>query len=142
MTSAPVPAHARIVDPRLIEQRIPAELSATRWTGPTDVRRAHEALGSQELLINVVYLSAGTRSRPHSHSNEQVLIYTAGRGIVAVAGGEDEEVECGQLVLLPAGVAHMHGATAEGPACHVSIMAQVDMDFDCPIPDAWARWRA
>jgi quercetin dioxygenase-like cupin family protein len=70
-----------------------------------------------------------------------VLLYTSGSGIVALDGGEDQRVETGEFALLPAGVAHMHGATEDGPACHVSIMREVDMDFDCPIPDAWAHWR-
>jgi quercetin dioxygenase-like cupin family protein len=117
------------------------EVSATRWTAAADVRRVHEALGSRELLINVVYLLPGARSLPHSHSYEQVLLYIRGSGIVALDGGEDQRVETGEFALLPPGVAHMHGATEDGPACHVSIMREVDMDFDCPIAENWAHWR-
>jgi quercetin dioxygenase-like cupin family protein len=134
-------ARAMIVRPESVTQRIPAELSAARWTGGADVHQVHAALGSEELLLNVVYLAAGARSRPHSHSYEQVLLYLSGTGVVAVDGGEDQRVETMEFVLLPAGVAHMHGATDEGPASHLSIMREVDMDFDCPIPANWMRWR-
>jgi quercetin dioxygenase-like cupin family protein len=130
------------VRPEAVEERVPASLSAQRWVGqPADVRRVSEALGTEALHINAVYLEAGTRSRPHTHSYDQVLLYVSGSGVVAVDGGEDVRVECGEFVLLPAGVVHMHGAGADGPACHISLMSDVDMDFDCIVPDAWARWK-
>jgi quercetin dioxygenase-like cupin family protein len=132
----------KIVDPTTVEEHVPTHLSAQRWVGaPADVRRVNEALGTDALHINAVYLEPGARSRPHSHSFDQVLLYVSGTGVVAVDGGEDERVETGHFVLLPAGVAHMHGATGDGPACHMSLMRDVDMDFDCPIPESWAQWR-
>ncbi len=132
----------RIVDPAAVEERVPAHLSAQRWVGaPADVRRVNEALGTDAMHINAVYLEAGVRSRPHTHSFDQILFYTSGTGVIAVDGGEDRRVETGDFVLLPAGVPHMHGATEDGPACHISLMRDVDMDFDCPIPDSWTRWR-
>jgi quercetin dioxygenase-like cupin family protein len=137
-----MPGRAKIVDPSTVEERVPTHLSAQRWAGaPADVRRVNEALGTDALHINAVYLEAGVRSRPHSHSFDQVLLYVSGKGVVAVDGGGDEHVETGDFVLLPAGVPHMHGATDDGPACHISLMRDVDMDFECPIPEAWAHWR-
>ena len=133
---------ARIVRPEDVLQRIPPEVSAKRWSGSADVRRVHEALGAEELLLNVVYLEPGVRSLPHSHSYEQVLVYLDGAGVVALDGGEDQFVRTGEFVLLPAGIPHMHGATEDGPACHLSIMREVDMDFECPIPSGWDKWRA
>jgi quercetin dioxygenase-like cupin family protein len=133
----------RIVDPAEVDERIPAEVSAPRWFGaPADVRRVNEALGTDAVHINAVYLEAGVRSRPHTHSYDQILLYTSGEGVIAVDGGEDQRVATGDFVLLPAGVAHMHGATDDGPACHISLMRDVDMDFDCPIPDSWTQWRS
>jgi quercetin dioxygenase-like cupin family protein len=109
---------------------------------PADVRRVNEALGTEAVHVNAVYLEAGVRSRPHTHSFDQILLYVSGRGVVAVAGEEDQTVETGEFVLMPAGVVHMHGATADGPACHISLMRDVDMDFDCQVPEAWAKWRS
>jgi quercetin dioxygenase-like cupin family protein len=93
------------------------------------------------MQVNVLHFEAGSRSKPHSHSRDQLLYYVAGRGVVAVDGGEDQFVEAGEFALLPAGVAHMHGAADEGPAVHISIMDQVDNDLACQIPDAWRSWR-
>jgi quercetin dioxygenase-like cupin family protein len=115
----------------------------SHWIGPTaDLRRISEALGTTALEINVVYFEPGVRSRPHTHSQDQVLYYASGTGVVATAGGEDQLVQPGEFVLLPARVPHMHGAAAGGPACHLSLMQEVDTDFDCPIPESWQRWRA
>jgi quercetin dioxygenase-like cupin family protein len=138
-----MPGRMKIVDPKTVEERVPTHLSVQRWAGaPADVRRVNEALGTDALHINAVYLEAGARSRPHSHSFDQVLLYVSGTGVVAIDGGPDERVATGDFVLLPAGIAHMHGATEDGPACHISLMRDVDMDFDCPIPEAWAHWRS
>jgi quercetin dioxygenase-like cupin family protein len=133
----------RVVDPAKVDERIPASVSAARWIGtPADVRRVNEALGTDAVHINAVYLDPGVRSRPHSHSYDQILVYTTGTGVIAVDGGGDRRVETGEFVLLPAGIPHMHGATDEGPACHISLMRDVDMDFDCPIPETWLQWRS
>jgi quercetin dioxygenase-like cupin family protein len=134
---------ARIVRPAEVEIRIPPAEAAARWVGgePADGRRVSEALGTDELKINVLFFEPGVRSRPHTHSHDQVLYYISGRGVVALDGGDDQVVQAGEFVLLPANVPHMHGAAADGPASHISLMRETDMDFDCPIPDSWARWR-
>lgn len=134
-------AGARIIGP---EDVPPATLrgGAGHWIGPmADLRRVSEALGTSALQINVLYFEPGVRSRPHTHSQDQVLYYASGTGVVAVGGGEDQLVRAGEFVLLPAGVPHMHGAAEDGPACHLSLMHEVDTDFDCPIPESWQRWR-
>jgi quercetin dioxygenase-like cupin family protein len=136
-----MPEQIRIVKPEDVDERIPMELSATRWTQAADVRRVNEALGTDAIKINAVFLEPGARSLPHSHSFDQVLLYVSGTGVVALDGGDDQLVETGAFALLPAGIAHMHGASADGPACHISLMAESDMDFDCPIPASWAHWR-
>lgn len=133
-----MPISARIVSPEDIEQRIAA---GDKWTGPIDGRRVNAALGTSAVLVNWLSFEPGVRSLPHSHSHDQILLYTSGRGVVAVDGGVDQVVETGQFVLLPRDVAHMHGATDDGPATHVSLMSAVDMDFDCPIPEHWQHWR-
>jgi quercetin dioxygenase-like cupin family protein len=124
------------------EPTIPLELVAPQFFGaPPLVRRIQQALGTDQVEINAVFFEAGSRSRPHSHTRDQILYYAQGTGVVALAGSGDQRVEVGEFVLLPGGVPHMHGATDDGPAMHISIMREVDMDFNCPIPPAWQRWR-
>ena len=65
----------------------------------------------------------------------------SGTGVVAIDGGEDQLVQAGEFVFLPANVPHMHGASSDGPARHVSLTSDVHNDWDCPIPPQWEKWR-
>ena len=137
-----MPQKAKIVRPEDVTIRIPRAESLPRWIGePADGRRVNQELGTDDVLINYLFFEPGVRSRPHTHSHDQILFYVTGRGVVAMDGGEDQIVEAGEFVLLPANIPHMHGATDDGPAAHISLMTDVDMDFDCPIPESWASWR-
>lgn len=132
----------KIVRPEDVQERIPPERLIPRWVGPpADARRVSAALGTEDLVVNVLFFEPGARSRPHSHSHDQVLYYAGGTGVVAVDGGEDQLVQTGEFVLLPGGVPHMHGASDGEAACHLSLMSVVDTDFDCPIPPQWEKWR-
>lgn len=117
------------------------EGDSDKFLGRVKVHSVSEALGTDQLRIRAVYFQPGARARPHLHSVDQ-LLYFAEAGIVAVDGGPDEPVAAGQYVLLPGGVAHMHGAGADAPAVHISMMRSIDSDFACPISQEWSRYRA
>jgi len=76
--------------------------------------------GSKELELLAVYFSAGARTKPHVHERDQVLHFIQGRGIVAT---EIERRVCsaGDVVTIPGGTWHWHGATREEAMCHISI---------------------
>ncbi len=76
---------------------------------------------SSELDLLNVYFSAGARTRPHIHEQDQVLHIIEGRGIVA---NEDEKhfVLAGDVITIPAGIWHWHGATRNSAMAHISIM--------------------
>jgi quercetin dioxygenase-like cupin family protein len=113
-----------------------------RWTGAGRNFLFSQALGTDELEFNALALEPGTRTRPHAHTADQVIYQVSGVGVVAVDGGPDERVEAGECVLLPAGVAHMHGAADGGAAFVVTALrAGFTTDFDCPIPEHWQRFR-
>jgi quercetin dioxygenase-like cupin family protein len=75
---------------------------------------------STALELLAVYFSAGARTKPHIHEKDQVLHFTQGRGIVAT---ETERRVCiaGEIVTVPGGTWHWHGATREQAMCHISI---------------------
>ena len=76
-------------------------------------------MGTYFNMSNVNF-SPGARNKFHSHSSDQVLIITAGTGIVATEQGETM-VTVGDLVHIPAGEKHWHGATKESPFSHISL---------------------
>ena len=75
---------------------------------------------SNEVELLAVFFGPGSRTRPHVHERDQVLHFITGRGIVAT---ETEKFYAapGDIVTMPAGVWHWHGATADSPACHISV---------------------
>ncbi|MBU2552698.1 MAG: cupin domain-containing protein [Proteobacteria bacterium] len=76
---------------------------------------------SADLDVNMVNFGRGVRNKFHSHDFDQVLIVTAGRGIVAVEG-EEKVVGPGTVVLFPAGEKHWHGATPDSDFSHIYII--------------------
>lgn len=64
----------------------------------------------------------GARNRLHTHSTDQILIITAGEGIVADER-EQHEVAPGDIALISAGEPHWHGARPGRDMTHLSITA-------------------
>jgi quercetin dioxygenase-like cupin family protein len=76
---------------------------------------------SEEFRINIVHFGPGVRNKLHFHSTEQILIVTAGCGIVATEH-QETEVRVGDIVRIPAGEKHWHGATEDSAFAHLYVM--------------------
>ncbi len=70
--------------------------------------------------IVVVSFSPGARTYLHAHEVPQVLHCIEGRGILATESKRNE-VGPGDVVHVPAGEMHWHGATADAAFTHLSI---------------------
>ena len=83
---------------------------------------------SDDLDILCVYFSAGARTRPHIHHQDQVLHIIEGQGIVA---GETEKhvVSMGDVITIPKGTWHWHGATRASAMSHISTMKRGQTDW-------------
>ena len=77
-------------------------------------------MGSKDFRSAIVTFPPGTKNKLHTHSGEQILFVTDGKGIVAT---ENEEVEVtkGDIILIPADEKHWHGATADSIFSHLYI---------------------
>ena len=93
---------------------------------------------SSELELLAVYFSAGARTKPHIHAKDQVLHFTQGRGIVAT---ETERRVCsaGDIVTIPGGTWHWHGATRDEAMCHISIRQPGATNWDVESKD-WSEY--
>jgi quercetin dioxygenase-like cupin family protein len=111
-----------------------------QFIGRVRRRAISEVLGTTQTRVRHVSFDAGTRSRPHTHSHDQLLYYVK-PGLIAIDGGDDQLIDAGEYVLLPGGVPHMHGARNDQASEHISIMDEIDSDFECPIPEQWRRFR-
>jgi quercetin dioxygenase-like cupin family protein len=76
---------------------------------------------AQVLRVTEVTFAAGARNKWHMHAADQVLIVTAGRGIIATEA-EERTIVPGDVVLIPAGEKHWHGATTETSMTHFAVL--------------------
>jgi len=77
---------------------------------------------SNRFAIRQVNFEKGARNKMHSHSIEQILIVTEGKGIVAT---EKEEfvVVPGDVIFIAPNEKHWHGATKDTTFSHLYVMA-------------------
>lgn len=94
--------------------------NAGLFTGPAT---SQGMVDGKEAQFSVAYIHFpdGVRNKFHTHTGDQVLIVTAGRGMVATEDVEHAIAE-GDVALIPAGEKHRHGAVAGSSMTHVSIL--------------------
>ena len=74
----------------------------------------------------IVTFEPGARTAWHTHPLGQTLIVTAGVGLVQQWSGPIQEMKQGDVVWIPPGVKHWHGATATTGMTHIAIAEQLD----------------
>ena len=81
-----------------------------------------------ELRVIMVNFSPGAVNLFHSHTFNQLLYVTEGKGIVAT---ENEEVTVtpGTFIYIPAGEKHWHGATPDTAFSHIAILPPGETSF-------------
>jgi quercetin dioxygenase-like cupin family protein len=73
-----------------------------------------------------VTFEAGARTAWHTHPLGQTLIVTAGTGWVRQWDGPTQEIREGDVVQIPPGQKHWHGAAAATGMTHISITESLD----------------
>ena len=83
---------------------------------------------TNELRVIEVNFSPGAACVFHTHTFEQVLYVTEGKGIVAT---ENEEITVtpGTIIFIPAGEKHWHGATKDATFSHIAMMTPGETSF-------------
>ena len=93
------------------------------WSGGAVSRTRQATIGdgqSQHFRCNVVNFSAGATTGWHVHDCDQILVVTAGRGIVA-SETEQREIAAGDVVHIRAGERHWHGARVDSTLSHITV---------------------
>lgn len=73
-----------------------------------------------------VTFEPGVRTAWHTHPLGQTLIVTSGCGWVQRENGSKEEIRPGDLVWIPTGERHWHGASATTAMTHIAIAEALD----------------
>ena len=83
---------------------------------------------AKEIRVTMIAFNPGARNVFHTHTGEQVLYVTEGKGIVAT---ENEEfiVTQGAAIYIPPGERHWHGATDDSSFSHLSILRPGETKF-------------
>ena len=104
------------------------ESTSKIFTGGKVSRQDIFGKSSEEFRVAIIHFSPGAVNVFHSHTFDQVLYVTEGKGIVAT---ENEEITVtpGTFIFFPAGEKHWHGATKETAFSHIAIMPPGDTSF-------------
>jgi 4-carboxymuconolactone decarboxylase len=97
-----------------------------RFTGTARVRALFEASDTARAYGALVEFEAGARTAWHTHPRGQVLIVTVGVGRVQHWGGDIAEVRPGDVVRIPAGTKHWHGAAPNTAMSHIAIVESLN----------------
>ena len=106
--------------------RAVSKVPEDRFTGNVRVAYLFPANAPASATGGQVMFDAGARTAWHAHPMGQTLIVTAGAGRVQFWGGPIQEIKPGDVVWIPPGQKHWHGAAPATPMTHIAIQEQVD----------------
>jgi quercetin dioxygenase-like cupin family protein len=91
------------------------------FTGDVQIRALFAPERQSRTSGGQVTFQPGARSAWHTHPFGQILIITDGTGWVQEWGGPVREMHKGDVIWIPAGVKHWHGATPTTAVTHLAI---------------------
>ena len=115
----------RVVVQRAGAQK-PAAGPAQNFTGKVEVTGRFQGTAPARIGGGTVSFEAGARTAWHTHPLGQTLIVTQGVGRVQHWGGEIQEIRPGDIVWIPPGVKHWHGAAPASGMTHIAISESLD----------------
>jgi len=95
--------------------------SASHFTGHVRVDSRFQGTAPSRIGGASVTFEPGARTAWHTHPLGQTLIVTAGAGMVQHWGGLIQEIRPGDVVWIPPGVKHWHGAAPTAGMTHIAI---------------------
>ena len=99
---------------------------AENFTGSVRVDQQFQASAPGRVSGARVTFEPGARTAWHSHPLGQTLIVTSGVGRVQRWGDPVDEIRPGDVVWIPAGQKHWHGASPTTGMSHIAIVEQLD----------------
>ncbi len=99
---------------------------AEYFTGTVRIDPLFEAPAPARTSGASVTFEPGARTAWHTHPLGQTLIVTAGSGWVQQWDGPIQEIRPGDVVWIPPGQKHWHGATATTAMTHIAIQEWLD----------------
>ncbi len=105
----------------------PSGKGPAEWfTGTVRIDPLFQAPDPARVAGAAVTFEPGARTAWHTHPLGQTLIVTAGSGRAQYWGGPVEEIRPGDVVWIPPGEKHWHGATPTTAMTHIAIQEQLN----------------
>ncbi len=105
----------------------PSTKGSPDWfTGSVRVDPMLRETAPSRMSGGLVTFEPGARTAWHTHPLGQTLIVTAGAGRVQQWGGPVQEIRPGDVVRIPPGVKHWHGALPTAGMSHIALSEGVD----------------
>lgn len=95
--------------------------TANHFTGSARVQSLFDAKAPSHNTGGIVTFQPGSRSVWHTHPIGQVLLVTEGEGWVQAWGGPIQVMRKGDVIWIPAGVKHWHGASPTSSVTHIAL---------------------
>lgn len=118
----------------------PAQAEATPgnaddFTGRVTLRRMVATDPPTNVKMLRVEFAPGARTHWHRHNGVQVLVVLSGCCKFQQEGGPIQEAETGEVIHIPAGEKHWHGATFDGSMVHLAINIDTETEWLEPVTD-------
>jgi 4-carboxymuconolactone decarboxylase len=118
---ATAPSEAQTLSIARSDARAISQAPADNFTGTARIDTLFETQNPLSASAGSVTFEPGARTAWHSHPAGQILIVTAGVGRVQQWGHRVEEIRTGDVVRIPPGQKHWHGASPQTAMTHIAI---------------------
>jgi 4-carboxymuconolactone decarboxylase len=99
---------------------------AEHFTGEVGIQPLFDSTASTRASGAVVTFAAGAHTAWHSHPRGQILFVTGGLGRVQQWGEPVQVIRAGDVVRIPAGVRHWHGAAPDQAMSHIAVQEHLN----------------
>ena len=96
------------------------------FTGTVRLDPLQQAPDPARVACEALTFEPGARTAWHTHPLGQTLVVVAGSGHAQKWGGPIEDIRPGDVVWIPPGEKHWHGATATTAMTHIAIQERLD----------------
>jgi quercetin dioxygenase-like cupin family protein len=120
------PAKAQHIEITTHDSRGSVAGPASNFTGSVSQEPLFRAPDKSKISVGLVTFAAGARTAWHTHPAGQILVVTSGSGWIQELGGERRDIKPGDVVWIPPGIKHWHGAGATSAMSHISIVETVE----------------
>jgi quercetin dioxygenase-like cupin family protein len=123
---APSSNNAQLVEVRQNGSQPSTQGAAENFTGSVRIDPLFSVRDPSRVAGGSVTFEPSARTAWHTHPLGQTLIVTAGSGYVQQWDSPVQEIRSGDVVQIPPGVKHWHGATATTAMTHIALQETID----------------